>query len=119
MVENGFPPRYHQQMDDHLTSIVERVIANGRDEARGRTSDEPDRSLTTLEFADALRRAAEQLCHVSALDSRAEGASWRSIGVAVGGITPQGAEHRFSPSAKERRSKASKAEWAHKERRAT
>jgi len=37
----------------------------------------------------------------------------------VGGITPQGAEHRFSPSARERRSKASKAEWAQKERRSS
>ena len=105
-------------MDDHLDAIVERVVADGRDEARVRTAEEPHRSLTTLEFADALRRAAEHLCQASALDARAHGASWRSIGVAVGGITPQGAEHRFSPSAKERRSKAAKAEWAHKERRA-
>jgi hypothetical protein len=36
----------------------------------------------------------------------------------VGGITPQGAEHRFSQAAKERRSKASKVVWAGKERRA-
>jgi hypothetical protein len=48
-----------------------------------------------------------------------QGASWREIGEAVGGITPQGAEHRFSAAAKERRSKASKAEWASKERRST
>ena len=37
----------------------------------------------------------------------------------MGGITPQGAEHRFSAAAKERRSKASKAEWAKKDRRRT
>jgi hypothetical protein len=106
-------------MDDHLDAIVERAITAGRDEARAQTSDEPERSLATLGFADALRRAAEHLSHTSALDARTQGASWRSIGVAVGGITPQGAEHRFSPSAKERRSKAAKAEWAHKERRTT
>jgi len=105
-------------MDAHMDAIVERVIADGSDQARDRTSDEPDRALTTLQFADGLRRAAEHLCHASALDARAHGASWRSIGQSVGGITPQGAEHRFSPSARERRSKAAKAEWAHKERRA-
>jgi hypothetical protein len=50
--------------------------------------------------------------------ARNHGASWREVGEAVGGITPQGAEHRFSPAAKERRSKTSKEEWAGKERRA-
>ena len=106
-------------MDGHLEALADRVVTAGRDEARTGTFDEPARSLTTLEFADALRRAAERLCHASALEARAQGASWREIGVAVGGITPQGAEHRFSPSAKERRSKAAKAEWAHKEQRVT
>jgi hypothetical protein len=67
--------------------------------------------------ADAMRRSAERLSQRSAELARLRGASWRQIGEAVGGITAQGAEHRFSAAAKERRSKASKAEWATKERR--
>ncbi len=106
-------------MDGHLEALADRVVTVGRDEARAGVPDEPARSLTTLEFADRLRRSAERLSQASALEARAQGASWREIGMAVGGITPQGAEHRFSPSAKERRSKAAKAEWAHKDRRAT
>jgi hypothetical protein len=97
--------------------IAERVVAGGTEEVHA--SSEPGRSLAILEYADMLRRAAERLSHSSALDARAHGASWREIGGAVGGITPQGAEHRFSPSAKERRSKAAKVEWAQKERRST
>ena len=99
--------------------IAERVVAGGTEEVHSGASSEPGRSLAILEYADVLRRVAERLSHSSALDARAHGASWREIGGAVGGITPQGAEHRFSPSAKERRSKAAKVEWAQKERRST
>jgi len=106
-------------MDEHCERIAGRAVAIGTDEVDSLVSGEPARSLARLEFADRLRRAAEQLSQASALDARTHGASWREIGAAVGGITPQGAEHRFSPSAKERRSKAAKVEWAQKERRST
>ncbi len=104
-------------MDPEL--IADRMVESGRIEAVRGVSGEPAGSLATLRFADLLRRSAERLCHVSADSARHNGASWRVIGEAVGGITPQGAEHRFSRAAKERRSKASKVEWASKERRAT
>jgi len=104
-------------MDEHAERIAGRAVASGRDEVDGLVAGEPARSLARLEFADQLRRAAERLSQASALGARTHGASWREIGAAVGGITPQGAEHRFSPSAKERRSKAAKVEWAQKERR--
>jgi hypothetical protein len=94
-------------------------MESGRREAVANVSGEPTRSLAALRYADLLRRSAERLCQSSAEDARRHGASWREIGETVGGITPQGAEHRFSPAAKERRSKASKMEWASKERRAT
>ena len=113
---------YHRSMDEQAARIANRVLEAGRDEVLevlDDTSSEPTRSLATLEFADMVRRAAEQLSRTAALDARSHGASWREIGAVVGGITPQGAEHRFSPSAKERRSKAAKAEWAHRERRST
>jgi len=100
------------------TSIVERCMETGAGEAITDASDERAASLATLLFADLLRRSAERLCQVSADNARRNGASWREIGEAVGGITPQGAEHRFSPAAKERRSKAAKEEWRLKERRA-
>jgi len=100
--------------DSFVTSLVE----SGRREAVAGIPDQPRASLATLQFADVLRRAADRLCHLSADAARDNGASWRSIGEAVGGITPQGAEHRFSPAAKERRSKAAKVVWAGKERRA-
>jgi len=105
-------------MDAPSERIADRALGHGRDEVCRGISGEPERTLAILEYADRLRRAAEQLSHEAALGARAHGASWREIGAAVGGITPQGAEHRFSPSAKERRSKAAKADWAHKERRA-
>jgi hypothetical protein len=100
-------------------TIADRVVEVGRQEAIGDVADELAASLAGLRFADSLRRSAERLCQVSADVARYQGASWRAIGEAVGGITPQGAEHRFSPAAKERRSRASKVEWASKERRAT
>jgi hypothetical protein len=98
-------------------SIADRVVESGRREATADTSAEPEGSLAALRYADLLRRSAERLGQASAESARRHGASWREIGEAVGGITPQGAEHRFSPAAKERRSKASKVEWASKERR--
>jgi hypothetical protein len=99
--------------------IADRHSENGRREVVAGVNGEPARSLAVLRFADHLRRLAEGLCQVSAETARRHGASWREVGEAVGGITPQGAEHRFSPAAKVRRSKASKVEWASKERRAT
>ena len=104
-------------MEEPSETVADRAVAYGRDEACRGVTGELERSLASLEYADKLRRAAERLSQSSALDARAQGAIWREIGVAVGGITPQGAEHRFSPSAKERRSKAAKADWAQKERR--
>jgi hypothetical protein len=98
-------------------ALADRCVERGREEAVATVEGEPDVSLAGLRFADHLRRSAERLCQTSAEDARRAGASWRVIGEAVGGITPQGAEHRFSPAAKERRSKASKVEWASKERR--
>jgi hypothetical protein len=106
-------------MPSNPESIATRCAETGRQEAVAGISDEPAKSLAALRFADLLRRSAERLCQGSAEAARCHGASWREIGEAVGGITPQGAEHRFSPAAKERRSKASKVEWASKERRAT
>jgi len=99
--------------------IADRVVEGGRQEAIGAATDELAESLASLRFADSLRRSAERLSQASADAARYRGASWREIGEAVGGITPQGAEHRFSPAAKERRSRASKVQWASKERRAT
>ncbi len=106
-------------MSSDAELIVDRLVESGRQEAMAGAGDEPARSLAALRFADFLRRSAERLCQVCAESARSHGASWRVIGEAVGGITPQGAEHRFSRAAKERRSKASKVEWALKERRAT
>jgi hypothetical protein len=99
-----------------LEELVAALIERGREQAVG-VSGEPAGSLTTLRFANILRRSADRLCHDEAEAARGHGASWRQIGESVGGITPQGAEHRFSRAAKERRSKASKAVWAGKERR--
>jgi hypothetical protein len=98
-------------------TIADRVVESGRREATADASAEPEGSLAALRYADLLRRSAERLGQAAAESARRQGASWREIGEAVGGITPQGAEHRFSPAAKERRSKASKVEWASKERR--
>jgi hypothetical protein len=106
-------------MAQDLESLADHFMQMGRQEAI--TGVPPGRgvALTELRFADSLRRAAERLGQRSAESARTQGASWREIGEAVGGITPQGAEHRFSAAAKERRSKASKAEWAAKDRRRT
>lgn len=97
--------------------IADRFVERGRLEVVAGVTEEPARSLATLRFADHLRRLAEGLSQISAQTARLNQASWREIGNAVGGITPQGAEHRFSPAAKERRSKAAKAEWASKDRK--
>lgn len=101
-----------ESLADHTIQLGRRTAIDGVPEGR-------EAALAELRFADSLRRSAERLSHRSADAARAHGASWREIGEAVGGITPQGAEHRFSPAAKERRSKAAKAEWASKERRRT
>jgi len=105
-------------MSSPVESLVAAMLENGRRETLAHFSDPQASSLGTLEFADRLRRGADRLCQEAAEAARGQGASWRQIGEAVGGITPQGAEHRFSPAAKERRSKASKIVWADKERRA-
>jgi prolyl-tRNA editing enzyme YbaK/EbsC (Cys-tRNA(Pro) deacylase) len=96
---------------------VDLLVEEGRREAVGDGLDERAAALAAVQFADRLRHAADQLGQESAEMARRHGASWREIGVAVGGITPQGAEHRFSAAAKARRAKASKVSWADKERR--
>jgi hypothetical protein len=101
-----------------LEMIAAELVENGRREAAADVTDQTGEALRVLNFADVLRRTADRLCQESAESARQHGASWRQIGEAVGGITPQGAEHRFSRAAKERRSKASKIVWAAKERRA-
>jgi hypothetical protein len=106
-------------MSVHTDSLVDAWIERGRRELVADVPEGREGSLALLRFADLLRRSADRLCHESAIAARNEGASWREVGEAVGGITPQGAEHRFSPAAKERRSKASKVEWSGKERRMT
>jgi hypothetical protein len=105
-------------MPSEFDSLAASLIASGREEVVAGVPGELDAALATLQFADQLRRAADRLCQEAAEAGRRHGASWRQIGEAVGGITPQGAEHRFSPAAKERRSKASKVVWAAKDRRA-
>jgi hypothetical protein len=105
-------------MLSELEPLIAGLIESGREQAVLGRAGELDASLATLQFADRLRRAADRLCQEAAEAGRRDGASWRQIGEAVGGITPQGAEHRFSRAAKERRSKASKVVWAAKERRA-
>ncbi len=104
-------------MDLDVETLADRCVADGcRDAVEGLPAGH-DAALAELRFADAVRRSAERRSQRAAESARRAGASWREIGEVVGGITPQGAEHRFSPAAKERRSKASKAEWASKERR--
>jgi len=98
--------------------LVAALLASGQQQAVAGLSDDLAGSLTTLHFANVLRQSADRLCREAAQSARGHGASWRQIGESVGGITPQGAEHRFSQAAKERRSKASKVDWAGKERRA-
>jgi hypothetical protein len=100
-----------------LEELVATLLEGGRKQAVVGSSDEPGGSLTTLRFANILRRSADRLCHEAAGVAREHGASWRQIGESVGGITPQGAEHRFSRAAKERRSKASRVVWEGRERR--
>jgi hypothetical protein len=117
MVEPPFWTHYDVQMQPDSSDIADRVLENGRQQVLGAVTGEPAEALAVLQFADFLRRSAERLAQASAVAARDHGASWRQIGLAVGGITPQGAEHRFSPAAKERRSKASKVEWTGKERR--
>jgi hypothetical protein len=104
-------------MPTDLDSIVTHLVESGYGEATAGALDDHAGSLAALQFADLLRRRADRLCKEAAESARGHGASWREIGEAVGGITPQGAEHRFSSAAKERRSKASKVVWASKERR--
>ncbi len=105
-------------MSTDAATLVETLVESGRHELMAGISEDRESSLALLQFADLLRRSADRLCHESAMAARNQGASWRQVGEAVGGITPQGAEHRFSPAAKERRSKVSKIEWSGKERRA-
>jgi hypothetical protein len=106
-------------MTPDVESQADHLIQRGIDEVVRDLPAGREAALAQLRFADSLRRSAERLSQRSAEAARMHGASWREIGEVVGGITPQGAEHRFSAAAKERRSKASKAEWASKERRRT
>ena len=106
-------------MDVNVETLADRCLENGCREVTDGLPERHDAALAELRFADSVRRSAERRSQLAAESARGAGASWREIGEAVGGITPQGAEHRFSLAAKERRSKASKAEWASKERRRT
>jgi hypothetical protein len=119
MVDFVIRPSYPAEMSPDLESLADQIIQASLNDAALDAVDSRQAALAELRFADSLRRSAERLSQTSAESARALGASWREIGVAVGGITPQGAEHRFSAAAKERRSKASKAEWAAKDRRRT
>jgi len=103
-------------MTPDVETLADHYIQIGRQEAMEGLPEGRDAALAELRFADSLRRSAERLSQRSAESARGHGASWREIGEAVGGITPQGAEHRFSAAAKERRSKASKAEWPSEDR---
>jgi hypothetical protein len=109
---------YRSGMSSDAAKLVDALVESGRRELTSGISEGRENALALLGFADLLRRSADRLCHESAMAARNQGASWRQVGEAVGGITPQGAEHRFSPAAKERRSKSSKIEWSGKERRA-
>src|SRR5450631_4066782 len=106
-------------MTPDLETLADHFIQMGRKEVMAGVPDGPKAALAELRFADSLRRSAERLSQRSADAARLQGVSWREIGEALGGITPQGAEHRFSAAAKERRSKASKANWASRDRRRT
>jgi len=106
-------------MTPDVETLADHFIQMGRQEAMAGVPDGPEAALAELRFADSLRRSAERLSQRSADAARLQGVSWREIGEALGGITPQGAEHRFSAAAKERRSKASKAKWASRDRRHT
>ena len=104
-------------MDADVETLADRCVERGCREVAEGLQEGHDAALAELTFADSVRRSAERRSQLAAESARVAGASWREIGEAVGGITPQGAEHRFSPTAKARRSKAAKAEWASKERR--
>jgi hypothetical protein len=117
MVDIRKARRYDEPVIQDPGSIVAELVASGYDRSIAGAPDDRARSLAALQFADTLRRSADLMCKEAAETARVHGASWREIGEAVGGITPQGAEHRFSSAAKERRSKASKVVWASKERR--
>jgi hypothetical protein len=119
MVDISIDTGYGGPMTPDVETLADQFMQLGRLEAMGGLPEGREAALAELRFADSLRRSAERQTQRSADAARQLGASWREIGEAVGGITPQGAEHRFSAAAKERRSKASKAEWASKERRRT
>ena len=106
-------------MTPDVETLADHFIQLGRQEVMEGMTEGPEAALAELRFADSLRRSAERLSQRSADAARLQGVSWREIGEALGGITPQGAEHRFSAAAKERRSKASKAKWATRDRRRT
>jgi hypothetical protein len=106
-------------MTPDVETLADHFIQMGRQEVMEGLPEGPGAALAELAFADSLRRSAERLSQRSADAARLHGVSWREIGEALGGITPQGAEHRFSAAAKERRSKAAKAKWASRDRRLT
>ena len=79
-------------MDPELESLVARLIEGGRDDVVAGMPVGLEAGLATLRFAESrLRRGADRLCQEAAATCRRSGASWRQIGEAVGGITPQGA----------------------------
>jgi hypothetical protein len=69
MVEDAVQPRYAGPMPIDTTDLEELVamlLESGGTQAVIGVSDEPDRSLTTLRFANILRRSADRLCHEAA-----------------------------------------------------
>lgn len=104
-------------MTPDLEALVDQLIHREKERVGIGLAPGLEAALAELRFADALRLAADRLCQRSADSARSHGASWREIGEAVGGITPQGAEHRYSAAAKDRRAKASKSEWEGRDRR--
>src|SRR5450755_3904813 len=77
-------------MPSPMDSVISSLLEEGRREAIATVAEGQDATLVVLQFADQLRKAADRLCQESAEAARGRGASWRLIGEAVGGITPQG-----------------------------
>ena len=77
-------------MTPDVETLADHFIQMGRQEVMDGMPEGRDAALAELRFADSLRRSAERLSQRSAESARQQGASWREIGEAVGGITPAG-----------------------------
>ena len=77
--------------------MVDALLERGRHDSLTGSPEGARGQLALLRFADLLRRSADRLCHESAMAARNHGASWREIGEAVGGITPQGCGTSVQP----------------------